>query len=92
MVALKACGHFKALYGDLTMIVQGDFMPWNAWFRVYENGRLIYNSYETGLFQKYLVHLKYSDVCRWEVGLCLCEIEKLLREIELEWEAISKDC
>ena len=92
MVSLIACRHFKALYGDFTVITQADNLPWNAWFRVYEDGKLIYNSYETGLMDKYLIHLRDSDICRWEAGLSLFDVMLLLKEIEREWEAITKDC
>jgi len=92
MVSLRACEHYKALYGDLTVIRQCSNLIWNAWYEVFENGKLIYSTHETGLFDKYLHHLKQNEKCRWEVGLCLCEVEKLLREIELEWKYITEDC
>jgi len=91
-MSLVACEHFK--YGKKeTIIVQGDYRPWNAWVKVFQGNRLIYKSYETGLFEQYLLHLEKSRKCREEVGVSLSFIYEKLREIKREWEAVVKsDC
>jgi hypothetical protein len=91
MGKMKACKHFSQKYGDYTCIIQADVLPWNAWEEVYENGKLIYRSLETGLFDKYLRHLLSSPECRDEVGVCIFEVENMLAKIEKEWKAITSD-
>jgi hypothetical protein len=82
---MKACKHFKKAYGQETEIIRSNH-PWNAWVAVYRGDQLIHKSFETGLRWDYLTHLSQSETCRREIGISLEEVNRLLREIEEEWE------
>jgi len=82
MVILKACKHYKHLYKDETIIIQGKLIPWDAWIEAFKKDKLIYISYEKGLFSRYLHHLKSHKECRKEINISLTRVKLLIWELE----------
>jgi hypothetical protein len=54
----------------------------NTW----RHGKLWDSVFCTGFFFEYLEHLRDNEECRKEIGISLEEVDRLLREIEEEWE------
>jgi len=82
---MKVCRHFK-LFKDEELVEEFERAeyPWNVWRHAYKNGKEIYNSFESGLYWKYLIHLLQSPECREEIGISLEGVLQLLQEIEKE--------
>jgi hypothetical protein len=87
---MRACEHFKKPFGDETEIVPSEGHLWNGWVQVFEGYKLIFSTFETGIFWDYLEHLSTNGLCRKEVGISAEEVDRLLREIEKEWEQAVK--
>jgi hypothetical protein len=86
---MKACQHYKRPFGTETEIVPSDGFGWNAWIGVWDNNRLVYCTFQTGLRWDYLSHLSQSEKCREEVGVSSEEVSCLLKEIEEEWRRVN---
>jgi hypothetical protein len=85
---MKACQHFQKPFGAITEIIQSDGKPWNAWIEVWDNDRLVFSSFVTGLMWEYLQHLNQNPLCRREIGAKSDEIKRRLKEIKDEWEKV----
>ena len=88
---MKACRHYRR-FGCETHIIASDGYPWNAWVLVYENNQLIHSSFEAGLRAQYFEHLVESEECRKEVGVSKARLRRILKQIEKEYQAVTRDC
>jgi hypothetical protein len=87
---MKACKHYSYNnLGDETYILQSDGHSWNAFIRVYEKDRLIYSSFQSGLYWDYLLHLAKNKECRREAGKTKKEVIAMLKEITKEWKKVT---
>jgi hypothetical protein len=86
---MKACPHFSRREGD-TYISFSDGYEWNAWVTVEDpsTGRLLYETFETGLMARYLEHLRDNPECRKEVKVSLKWVTTHLEDIEETWGAL----
>jgi hypothetical protein len=86
---MKACVHFSRPEGD-TYISFSNGYEWNAWITVEDplTGRLIYQSFQTGLMAQYLEHLRDSMECRKEVKVSKRWVDTYLKDIEETWREI----
>jgi hypothetical protein len=86
---MKACRHFQRLGLETHIVPAGK--PWNAWIVVYEGGREILSSFETGLMWRYVEHLLNNQRCMEELQERFDE-EFLLDQRNMilsEWEAVA---
>jgi len=84
---MKACVHFTR-EGE-TYISFSNGYEWNAWVTVEDSsGRLLYESFETGLMARYLEHLRDNPECRKEVKVSLRWVDACLKDIEETWKSI----
>jgi hypothetical protein len=85
---MKACVHFTR-EGD-TYISFSEGYQWNAWITVEDpsTGRLLYQSFQTGLMAQYLEHLRDSPECRKEVKVSKRWVDTYLKDIEETWRAV----
>jgi hypothetical protein len=81
---MRACQHFRQPFGE-TEIVPSEGFGWNAWIEVWDNNRLVYCTFQTGLMWDYLTHLAKNPECRKEVGISNRALKRKLKEIEEEW-------
>jgi len=86
---MKACSHFSEEEHEV-YIIESDGFPWNAWILVYSSSKLIFSSFETGLFLEFLEHLTKNPECLKESGKSEGEILEKLQEIKKEWEIVNK--
>jgi len=86
---MKACRHFSEEEREVYIIESNGF-PWNAWILVYFNSKLIFSSFETGLFLEFLEHLIKNPECLKENGKSEGEILEKLQEIKKEWEKVTQ--
>jgi hypothetical protein len=85
---MKACKHFTRPEGE-TYISFSEGYEWNAWITVEDaQGRLLYNTFETGLMARYLEHLRDNPECRQEVEVPASWVDAYLKEIEETWTAV----
>jgi hypothetical protein len=87
---MRACKHYRYNFGDETDIVKSEGFPWNAWVEVWDGDRLVYSSFQTGLYWEYLEHLLEHPECLEEIGWEKEEVEELLKEIEEEWKKVTQ--
>jgi hypothetical protein len=83
---MRACRHYSSPWPDTETEVLMSVNRWNAWIVTYRHGRLWDDTFHTGGFLRYLEHLKEHPECIQEIGVSAEEVDRLLREIEEEWE------
>jgi hypothetical protein len=87
---MRACKHFSSPLGDETDIDASERYPWNAWVTVWQGWTRVNDKFfRTGLMWDYLKHLENSPQCREELGVDIETIQRKLRFIEEEWEAVT---
>jgi hypothetical protein len=85
---MRACRHYAKRFGS-TEIVPSNGYPWNAWVTVYQGEKIVFSSFQTGLRWEYLTHLAKNPECRREILISSEEVNRLLREIEEEWQRVT---
>jgi hypothetical protein len=84
---MRACEHYKdKTWSDTETDIIPSTNRWNAWVITYRNNRVWDSTFSTGLYWKYLEHLRDNEKCRQEAGITLEEVSRLLKEIEDEWK------
>jgi hypothetical protein len=86
---MEACKHFARPEGN-TYISFSDGYEWNGWLTVEDpsTGRLLYQSFQTGLMARYLEHLSENPECRKEVRISKRWINSYLKDMETTWERL----
>jgi len=85
MGRLKACRHYKGIFGDETQINESKSYPWNAWVKILKDGHVIYSTFVIGVRWNYIAHLASHKECCDEIGVSMEEVKKILQEIEDAW-------
>jgi hypothetical protein len=83
---MRACRHYSSPWPDTETEILMSTNRWNAWIVTWRNNKLWDSTFHTGKMLHYLEHLRDNEECRQEVGISAEEVDRLLKEIEAEWE------